>query len=83
MKLTTHLPLVPMSKNACNYTSTPQYVFMVRYLVKHRDYTFTFLGKQWNDMVIKAQLAYEETELDIRVNWGCVKVTHCAKNSMG
>jgi len=31
VKLTTHLHLVPRS-----YTSSPQYVFMVWYLVKHR-----------------------------------------------
>jgi len=30
-------------KNAWSYTSTPPYVFMVWYLVKHRDnFTFTF-----------------------------------------
>jgi len=29
VKLTTHLHLVPMSKNAWNSTSTPQYAFMV------------------------------------------------------
>jgi hypothetical protein len=30
-------------KNACSYTSTPQYVFMAWCLVKHRDnFTFTF-----------------------------------------
>jgi len=42
MKLTTHLHLMPRSKNAWNYTSTPlQYIFMTWYLVKHRD-NFTF-----------------------------------------
>jgi hypothetical protein len=31
--------------NALSYTSTPQYVFMVWYLVKHRDkFTFTFFN---------------------------------------
>jgi hypothetical protein len=30
-------------KNACSYTSTPPYVFMAWYFVKHRDsFTFTF-----------------------------------------
>jgi hypothetical protein len=29
-------------KNAWSYTSTPQYVLMEWYLVKHRDFTFTF-----------------------------------------
>jgi hypothetical protein len=43
VKLTTHLHLVPRSKNECIYTSTPQYVFMARCLVKHWDnFTFTF-----------------------------------------
>jgi hypothetical protein len=43
VKLINHLLLVPRSKNACNYTSIPQYVFMVRCLVKHREnFTFTF-----------------------------------------
>jgi hypothetical protein len=27
-------------KNAWSYTSTPQYVFMAWYLVKHKDFTF-------------------------------------------
>jgi hypothetical protein len=37
-------------KNAWNYTSTPQYVFMVWCLVKHRDFTFfTFrMNVNWN-----------------------------------
>jgi hypothetical protein len=43
VKLTTHLHLVPRSKNAWSYTSTPQYAFMAWCLVKHRDnFTFTF-----------------------------------------
>jgi len=33
VKLTTHLHLVPRSKNAWSYTSTPQYVFMAWCLV--------------------------------------------------
>jgi hypothetical protein len=43
VKLTSHLHLVPSSKNAWSYTSTSQYVFMRWCLVKHRDnFTFTF-----------------------------------------
>jgi hypothetical protein len=43
VKLTTHLHLMPRSKNAWSYTSTPQYVFMAWCLVKHREiFTFTF-----------------------------------------
>jgi hypothetical protein len=43
VKLTTHLHLVPRSKNEWSYTSTPQYAFMAWCLVKkHRD-NFTFL----------------------------------------
>jgi hypothetical protein len=43
VKLTTHLHLVPRSKNAWSYTSTLQYVFMAWCLVKHRyNFTFTF-----------------------------------------
>jgi hypothetical protein len=34
MKLTTHLHLVPRSKNEWSYTSTPQYAFMAWCLVK-------------------------------------------------
>jgi hypothetical protein len=46
VKLTTHLYLVPRSKNAWSYTSTPHYAFMAWWcLVKHRDnfafYLFT------------------------------------------
>jgi len=33
VKVTTHLHVVPKSKNACNYTSTPQYAFMAWFLV--------------------------------------------------
>jgi hypothetical protein len=40
---TTHLHLVPRSKNVWSYVSTPQYVFMVCCLVKHSgNFTFTF-----------------------------------------
>jgi hypothetical protein len=35
---------VPRLKNAWSYTSTPQYVFMAWYLVKHRE-NFPFLNK--------------------------------------
>jgi hypothetical protein len=42
VKLTTHVHLVPRSKNAWSYTSTPQYAFRAWCLVKHRDnFTFT------------------------------------------
>jgi len=42
VKLTTHLHLVPTSKNEWSYTSIPQYAFMAWCLVKHRDnFTFT------------------------------------------
>jgi hypothetical protein len=43
VKLTTNLHLVQRSKIAWSYTSTPQYAFMVRCLVKHKDnFTFNF-----------------------------------------
>jgi hypothetical protein len=42
VKLTTHLHLVPRSKNEWSYTSTPQYAFMAWCLVKHTD-NFTFI----------------------------------------
>jgi hypothetical protein len=43
VKLTTHLLLVPRSKNGWSYTSTPQYLFMAWCSVKYRDnFTFTF-----------------------------------------
>jgi len=42
VKLTTHLHLVPRSKNEWSYISTPQYVFTVWCLVKYRgNFTFT------------------------------------------
>jgi hypothetical protein len=41
VKLTTHLHLVPRSKNALRYTSTPLYVFVTWCLVKRR-HNFTF-----------------------------------------
>jgi hypothetical protein len=37
VKLITHLHLVPRSKNAWSYSSTPQYAFIAWFLVKHRD----------------------------------------------
>jgi len=37
VKLTTHLHLLPKSKNAWSYTSIPQYVLIAWCLVKHRD----------------------------------------------
>jgi hypothetical protein len=39
VKITIHLHLVPRSKNAWSYISTPHYVFMAWYSVKrkHRD----------------------------------------------
>jgi len=36
VKLTTHAQLVPRSKNAWSYTSTPQYAFMAWCLVKKK-----------------------------------------------
>jgi hypothetical protein len=39
------LPSSTNAKNAWNSTSTPQYVFMASYLVKHRDFTFYSKGK--------------------------------------
>jgi len=47
VKLTTHLHLVPRSRNERIYTSTPQYAFVAWCLVKHRDnftFTFTFIN---------------------------------------
>jgi hypothetical protein len=41
VKMTSHLNVLPRSKNACSYTSTPQYVSMAWCLVKHRE-NFTF-----------------------------------------
>jgi len=42
VKLTIYLHLVPTSKNAWSYISTPQYAFMEGCLVKYRDnFTFT------------------------------------------
>jgi hypothetical protein len=47
VKLTTHLHLVPRSKNAWSNTSIPQYVFMAWCSTKHRDtFTFTFYRKE-------------------------------------
>jgi len=44
VKMTNHLYLVPRSKNAWSYTSTPQYAFVAWCLAKHRDnFTFTLL----------------------------------------
>jgi hypothetical protein len=47
MKLTTHLHLVPRSKNEWSYTSTPQHAFMARCSVKkrHTD-NFTFPARE-------------------------------------
>jgi hypothetical protein len=42
VKLTTHLHLVPRSKNEWSYTSTPQFAFMAWCLVNHSD-SFAFL----------------------------------------
>jgi hypothetical protein len=43
VKLTTHLHLVPRSKNEWSYISTPQYVFMAWCLVKSRDKFYLFV----------------------------------------
>jgi hypothetical protein len=48
VKLTTHLHLVPTSKNEWIYTSIPQYAFMAWCSVKHRGnftFAFTFIGE--------------------------------------
>jgi hypothetical protein len=43
VKLTTHLHLVPRSKNVWRYNSTPQYAFIAWCLFKHRDnFTVSF-----------------------------------------
>jgi hypothetical protein len=45
VKLTTHLHLVPRSKNAWRYAFTSQYAFMARCSVRKKDrgnFTFTF-----------------------------------------
>jgi hypothetical protein len=45
VKLTTHLHLVPRSKNEWSYASAPQYAFMAGVQLKHRDnFAFTLLG---------------------------------------
>jgi len=44
VKLTTHLHLVPKSKNAWNYTSTPQYAFMAWYLVKAQEQLYLYFA---------------------------------------
>jgi hypothetical protein len=49
VKLTTHLHLVPRSKNEWSYTSTPQYAFMAWCSVKARTtlpFTFYSLGRR-------------------------------------
>jgi hypothetical protein len=43
VKLTTHLHLVPRSKNEWNYTSAPQYAFMVWCLVKVQGQIYIYL----------------------------------------
>jgi hypothetical protein len=43
MKLTTHLHLVPRSKNAWSHTSTPQYAFMAWFLVKIQGQIYLYL----------------------------------------
>jgi hypothetical protein len=48
--VTTRHHLVPSSKNAWSYTTTPRYVFMARYLVKLRDNcTFLYPYRIQND----------------------------------
>jgi hypothetical protein len=47
VKLTTHLHLVPRSKNEWSYTSIPQYVFVTRCLVNHRDkFTYPYITSE-------------------------------------
>jgi hypothetical protein len=44
MKLTPHLHLVPRSKNEWSCTFTPQYIFMVWWIIKHKDnFTYRYL----------------------------------------
>jgi hypothetical protein len=71
VKLTTHLHLVPKSKNVWSYTSIPQYAFMVWCLVKHKDFTFTFDHKveRYDWMIRMSQdfsLRLQGTHKDVR-----------------
>jgi hypothetical protein len=43
MTLTTHLSLVPRSKNVWRYALLPQYVFMAWCLVKDRDKIYLYI----------------------------------------
>jgi hypothetical protein len=56
------LYIVPRSKNAWSYTSTPQYAFMTWCLVKHRD-NFKFLIDNWcvRRKLIMPFCVYEQT----------------------
>jgi len=51
-------------RNAWIYTSTPPYIFIVWYLVKHRDFTFSFILLYL--VLLRSYAAYPELNTLIR-----------------
>jgi len=63
VKLTTHLHLVPSSKNEWSYTSTPHYAFMAWCLVKAQGQLYLavlYECETWSLTVRKKQGAEED-----------------------
>jgi len=64
MKLTIHLRLVTIYRNAWSYISTPQYVFMAWCLVKHRDnLTFAFTYSEPTFQISNSMLLHVKNRL--------------------
>jgi len=80
--MTTHLHLVPRSKNAWSYTSTSQYVFIISCLIKsgmrlhgvvlslaHRD-NFTLFGGLHSNLLIKFNFSFRlELKPSLHGHW--------------
>jgi hypothetical protein len=60
-------PSIPMLRTVWSYTSTPQYVFMAWFLVRHRD-NFTFTFHNIIRVIISIRyVTYEDTRIAYRI----------------
>jgi hypothetical protein len=78
-------------KNAWSYTSTPQYVFMAWWLVKHRDFAFNFtFTLPWGGEIMKSFPMYHSSiprlfndtfstawDIWLRMRWGDYEIFLC------
>jgi hypothetical protein len=69
MNLTTYLRLVSRSKNGWSYISTPQYVFMAWFIVKHRDNFNFYLLPRHGGLLGSGGVAPRIPDLGTRWRW--------------